>query len=60
LNYDEHDYFYFCAKDDFSGYHSFAKNYTQHKRNAKKFQKALDQLRKDNSVKAILKKYEIK
>jgi len=42
LNYDEHDYFYFCAKDDFSGYHSFAKSYTQHKRNARKFQKALD------------------
>ena len=42
LNYDDHDYFYFCAKDDFSGYHTFAKTYRQHKKNAKKFQKALD------------------
>jgi UPF0755 protein len=34
LNYEKHDYLYFCAKDDFSGYHVFAKTLAQHNRNA--------------------------
>jgi UPF0755 protein len=42
LNYVRHDYFYFCAKEDFSGYHSFAATYPQHQANARRFQKALD------------------
>lgn len=42
LNYKKHDYIFFCAKDDFSGYHSFATTYQQHLRNAKKFQKAMN------------------
>lgn len=42
LNYEKHDYFYFCAKDDFSGYHNFAKTYAQHCINANSFQKALN------------------
>lgn len=41
LNYDKNDYFFFCAKDDFSGYHVFAKSITQHNRNARKYHKAL-------------------
>jgi len=45
LNYEKTDYLYFCAKDDLSGYHAFAKNITQHNRNARKYQKALDELR---------------
>ena len=42
LNYEKHDYIFMCAKEDFSGYHAFATNLTDHNRNAKKFQIALD------------------
>lgn len=42
LNYDDNDYFYFCAKDDLSGYHSFAKTHRQHTINAKKYREALN------------------
>ena len=42
LNYEEHDYIFFCAKEDFSGYHNFAVTYADHKKNARKYQKALN------------------
>ena len=42
LNYEQHDYIYMCAKEDFSGYHNFAKTYEQHQIYANKFQKELD------------------
>jgi UPF0755 protein len=41
LNFQHHDYFYFCAKDDLSGYHVFAATLGEHNRNAKKYQAAL-------------------
>ncbi len=43
LNYEKHDYIYMCAKEDFSGYHNYASNLSQHLQNAKKFQEALNQ-----------------
>jgi UPF0755 protein len=42
LHYNEHDYIYFCAKDDFSGCHNFAEDFDGHKSNADKLRKALD------------------
>ncbi len=38
------DYMYFCAKDDLSGSHVFSKTSAEHRKNAKKYQKALDKL----------------
>ena len=42
LNYKHHKYIFFCAKEDFSGYHNFAVTLSQHNRNARKFQNALN------------------
>lgn len=42
LNYEENDYWYFCAKEDFSGYHNFARNAAEHGRNARRYQQALN------------------
>ena len=42
LNAEQHKYFYFCAKDDMSGYHVFARNMKEHNINAEKYRKALN------------------
>lgn len=42
LNTEQHKYFYFCAKDDLSGYHVFARNIKEHNRNADKYRRALN------------------
>ncbi len=42
LNYEKHDYLYFCANPDMSATHIFAKTYEQHQVNARKFQQELN------------------
>ncbi len=42
LNAENHNYMYFCAKEDFSGHHNFAKSLAEHNRNAVKYQNALN------------------
>lgn len=42
LDHENHSYLYFCAKEDFSGYHTYAKTLSQHNINARKFQRALN------------------
>jgi UPF0755 protein len=46
LNYEKHDYMFFVAGADMSGYHRFATNYNQHLRYAREYQSALNQLNK--------------
>ena len=43
LNYEKHEYIFFCAKEDFSGYSNFAKTNRQHEINAAKYHKALNE-----------------
>lgn len=42
LNRQQNNYIYMCAKEDFSGYHSFAENVQQHEINANKYRAALN------------------
>ena len=42
LNYETHDYLYFCAKEDFSGRHNFSRTGEQHMRYARQYQRALN------------------
>lgn len=42
LNYTKHQYIYFCAKEDFSGYHNFAKTLNEHEKNANRYRNALN------------------
>jgi UPF0755 protein len=42
LNYNKHNYTYFCAKADFSGYSNFTNDYKVHMKNATAYQEALN------------------
>lgn len=42
LNREKNDFIYMCAKEDFSGYHNFAKTVAEHNVNAQKYREALN------------------
>jgi UPF0755 protein len=42
LNYEQHDYMFFVARADFSGYHTFTKTYAQHTAAAATYQRSLN------------------
>ena len=44
LDAEHHNYYYFCAKEDFSGYHVFAKTLGEHNQNATRYQRALGRI----------------
>jgi UPF0755 protein len=43
LDYQKHDYMFFCARADMSGYHVFSRTLAEHNRYAKAYQKALNE-----------------
>ncbi|MBR5850382.1 MAG: endolytic transglycosylase MltG [Alistipes sp.] len=42
LNYEKHNYLFFCARPTFDGYHNFAVTYAEHKRNARAYSAELN------------------
>jgi UPF0755 protein len=45
LNHEDHNYIYMVAREDFSGYHNFARTLAEHNRNANKYRAALDKMK---------------
>ncbi|MFT4666198.1 MAG: UPF0755 protein [Polaribacter sp.] len=46
LDSEDHEYIFMCARPDFSGYHVFSKTLSEHNKNAKKYHRWLDGLKK--------------
>ena len=42
LNFEKHDYIFFCARPTFDGYHNFARTLSEHNANAKAYQRELN------------------
>lgn len=42
LNYQKHNYLFFCAREDFSGYHNFAEDFATHLQFANTYREALN------------------
>ena len=42
LNFENHDYLFFCARPTFDGYHSFARTYGEHLANARAYSAELN------------------
>lgn len=42
LNPEQHNFLFFCAREDFSGYHNFTHDFNQHLKNARIYQAALN------------------
>lgn len=45
LNYEKHDFLYFCANSNMDGTHKFARTLSEHNRNAREYQAALNRLK---------------
>lgn len=45
LNYEKHDYIYFCARAEMDGRHNFARTLKEHNRNAEAYHRALDKMK---------------
>ena len=45
LNYQKHNYLYFCANANMDGTHKFARSLSEHNRNAREYQAALNRLK---------------
>ncbi len=43
LSYEDHNYIFMCAREDFSGYHNFAVTLREHNRNAARYRAALNE-----------------
>ena len=55
LNPAKHNYIYFCASEEFDGTHRFAVTYSDHLKNARKFQRALTARNKAKAAEAAAK-----
>lgn len=45
LKAEQHNFFYFCAREDFSGFHNFAYTFKEHIKNSVRYKKKLNELK---------------